>query len=56
MPCGACYCFWARELGAREAFGFDVHDHWMRVALVDLVRVGVSPYDLTRGWIVCRYR
>ncbi len=26
------YCFWARELGARETFGFDVREHWIRQA------------------------
>lgn len=29
--CGAC-CFWARELGASTAFGYDVRDHWIRQA------------------------
>lgn len=26
--CGA-YCFFAKELGAGETFGFDVRDHWV---------------------------
>lgn len=26
--CGA-YCFWAKELGASECFGFDVREHWI---------------------------
>ena len=29
--CGA-YCFWAKELGAKRAFGFDVRDHWINQA------------------------
>ena len=23
------YCFWSKELGARQAFGFDVREHWI---------------------------
>ena len=26
--CGG-YCFWAKEIGASECFGFDVRDHWI---------------------------
>lgn len=26
------YCFWARELGASQATGFDVREHWIRQA------------------------
>ncbi|MGH8544928.1 MAG: class I SAM-dependent methyltransferase [Gammaproteobacteria bacterium] len=29
--CGG-YCFWSKELGASECFGFDVRDHWIRQA------------------------
>jgi tRNA (mo5U34)-methyltransferase len=29
--CGA-YCFWARELGATDCFGFDVREEWIRQA------------------------
>ena len=29
--CGA-FCFWAKELGAGRAFGFDVREHWIRQA------------------------
>jgi tRNA (mo5U34)-methyltransferase len=29
--CGA-YCFWAKEIGAGECFGFDVREHWINQA------------------------
>lgn len=34
----------------------DMHEHRSRVSLGDRVRVGVPPYDLKRGSIVCCYR
>lgn len=29
--CGA-YCFWAKDLGCKKAFGFDIRDHWIKQA------------------------
>jgi tRNA (mo5U34)-methyltransferase len=29
--CGA-YCFWAKELGASQCYGFDVREHWVKQA------------------------
>lgn len=37
------YCFWARELGVKHAFGFDVRDHWINQARFVKNRRTVAP-------------
>lgn len=39
------YCFWARELGVRFAFGFDVREHWIKQARFVKNRRTVAPTD-----------
>jgi translation initiation factor IF-1 len=36
--------------------GGNMRRHRIRVVPGDRARVSLSPYDLTRGWIVFRYR
>jgi tRNA (mo5U34)-methyltransferase len=42
--CGA-YCFWAKEIGAGETFGFDVRDHWVNQAKFLLENRTVGSHD-----------
>ena len=39
------YCFWAREMGIKFAFGFDVRDHWINQARFVKNRRTVAPTD-----------
>ncbi len=39
------YCFWARELGVKSAFGFDVREHWIRQARFVKNHRTVAPVD-----------
>jgi len=39
------YCFWAAELGAEAAFGFDVRDHWIQQANFVKEHRTVAPVD-----------
>lgn len=39
------YCFWASELGAAAAFGFDVRDHWINQARFVQQHRTVAPVD-----------
>jgi SAM-dependent methyltransferase len=39
------YCFWVRELGAKQAFGFDVREHWIDQARFISRNRTVAPTD-----------
>lgn len=39
------YCYWARELGAEQVFGFDVREHWIRQAEFLRRHRSVAPVD-----------
>ncbi len=39
------YCFWVRELGAKQAFGFDVREHWINQARFVAEHRTVAPTD-----------
>ncbi len=39
------YCFWASEMGAEAAFGFDVRDHWIQQAKFVKRHRTVGPVD-----------
>ena len=39
------YCFWASELGADAAYGFDVRDHWIKQARFVQQNRTVAPVD-----------
>src|SRR5918998_565710 len=42
--CGA-YCFWAKELGAGNCFGFDVREHWIEQARFLAANRTVGPNE-----------
>ena len=42
---GGGYCFWAREYGADEAYGFDVREHWINQARFVQRHRMVAPVD-----------
>lgn len=42
------YCFWARELGADLAYGFDIRDHWIDQAQFVQANRTVAPTDRIR--------